>query len=597
MKEIYQLIEFMFAFALFINALLFIPQLRLIIKTKSSKDVSLITFFGFFAIQLTIVLHGVIHQDHLLIWGYLLSMILCGTLVVLIFYYRKNALPASIDFESIFEQLPGHIYWKDQKGVMLYCNKNNWQAFGLKSLSEYRGKTDYAVFPKEVADMLWRTDEEVIRTGELRIVEEVDPNAEGAPKVYLSHKVALKNNQSDIIGTLGVSLDITEAKKINSERLEILENVIALMPEHVYWVNREGVYMGCNDNQAKSAGLHSRKEIVGKTNKDLPWNFNTTTLPAVLDEINKEVMETGKTITLEEQAIAEDGSGKTYLSNKVPLRNRQGNIIGMVGISIDITDIKKTEQELIRSKEAAESANFAKNAFLYNMQHDLRTPFSGILGIAQVLENSETDLAKKEKLGYISQSAQVLLDQLNQIMEVINLESGQMPLLEKQFDLYFLISEINKMMLPAAKYKELNFTYQISKDVPRYIIGDKTRLQRVLINLVSNAIKVTEKGHVKLLIELIKEENDKIILKFTVEDTGVGIPEDKQNIIFERFNPITSGYSSTYLGNGLGLRLIKRSLDEMGGEAHLNSKLGFGSTFKILIPFKRTLLNRCEGEL
>ena len=235
MKELYQLIEFIFGSALFINALLFIPQLKLIIKTKSSKDVSLATFLGFLVIQLTVVLHGIIHQDYLLIWGYLLSMVVCGILVVLIFYYRRNAstLPPSIDFESVFEQLPGHIYWKDQKGAMLYCNRNNWQAFGLKALSEYQGKTDYAVFPKEVADMLWRTDEEVMRTGELRIVEEVDPNAKDGPRIYLSHKVPLKNNQSNVIGILGVSLDITEAKKINTERLEILENVIALMPGHV----------------------------------------------------------------------------------------------------------------------------------------------------------------------------------------------------------------------------------------------------------------------------------------------------------------------------------------------------------------------------
>src|SRR3990167_9389215 len=145
----------MFASALFINALLFLPQLRLMIKTKSSRDVSLVTFLGFLIIQLTVVLHGIIHQDYLLIWGYSLSMVVCGILVALIFYYRRkgSALPPHIDFESVFEQLPGHIYWKDRKGAMLYCNRNNWQAFGLMALSEYQGKTDYTVFPKEVADM------------------------------------------------------------------------------------------------------------------------------------------------------------------------------------------------------------------------------------------------------------------------------------------------------------------------------------------------------------------------------------------------------------------------------------------------------------
>jgi two-component system aerobic respiration control sensor histidine kinase ArcB len=601
MKAIYHLhhlIEWMFASALFINALLFLPQLMLILKKKSSKSVSLITFLGFLLIQLTVILHGILHQDYLLIFGYLFSMIICGALVIAIVYYRKKELPhESIDFEAIFEQLPGHIYWKDRNGATIYCNRNNWEAFGLKSLSDYQGKTDYAVFPQEVADMLWRTDEEVMRTGQIRIVEEVDPTTVGEPRVYLSHKVPLRNKQSDIVGILGVSLDITEAKKINAERLELLDNITGLMPGHVYWVNRDGIYMGCNDNQAKSAGLHSRKAIVGKRNKDLPWNFNATALPEVLDKVNLEVMDTGKTITLEEHAITEDGQDETYLSNKVPIRNRSGNIIGMVGISINITRLKKTEQELIHAKETAEFANVAKTTFLYNMQHDLRTPFSGILGIAQFLETSEEDVVKKQKLGYISQSAQILLDHLNQIFEVVNLENGKVPVLEKQFNLHTLILDIDKMMLPAAKHKALNFNTQISDEVPTYIMGDKLRLQRILINLISNAIKFTEQGYIILSVQLVKKQDEKIIIKFTVEDTGIGIPEDKHHLVFEQFNRITPAYSGIYPGKGLGLRLVKLSLAEMGGEIHLDSKLGKGTIFKVLIPFKQTLLNCPENEL
>jgi len=598
MSMINQVIEFIFGSALFINALLFIPQARLILKAKSSKDVSLVTFLGFLLIQLAVVLHGLIHQDEVLIFGYLFSMCICGALVVLILYYRKGEpSDANIDFAAVIEQLPGHVYWKDKKGAALYCNRNNWEAFGLKSLAEYQFKTDHDIFPTDVAAMLWHTDEEVMRTGKIKIVEEEDPNAVGGSRVYLSHKVPLRDRHLDIIGILGVSLDITEAKRINTERLEILDNIIALMPGHVYWVNREGVYMGCNDNQAKSAGLHSRKEIIGKRNKDLPWNFNATRLPETLDAVNQEVMETGVTITLEERAIANDGGEEIYLSNKVPIRNRRREVIGMVGISINITHIKKTELELIRSKEMAETANSAKTAFLYNMQHDLRTPFSGILGIAEFMENSEENLEKKEKLGYIVQSAQVLLDQLNQIFEVVHLESGQSPILEKQFNLHTLILDLYKMMLPAAKNKGLMFTTESIDALPEHVIGDKIKTQRLLINLISNAIKFTQQGYVRLLVKLVKKENEKIIVKFVVEDTGIGIPEEKQNLIFEQFNPITASYSGIYPGKGLGLRLVKRSLDEMSGEVHVDSQLGKGSTFKVLIPFKQTLLSCPEEAL
>ena len=598
MKGVYEVVEFIFASALFINALLFIPQITLLIRKKSSKEVSLITFLGFFLIQLAIVLHGWMHKDYLLTFGYLFSMLICGMVVVLILYYQKNPGPnQKIDFEIVFDQLPGHVYWKDKTGAMVYCNKNNWQAFGLKSLFEFQGKTDYDVFPKNVADLLWKTDEEVMRTGEIKVVEEEDPNAVGGPKIYLSHKMPLRNSHQEIVGLLGVSLDITESKRINIERLEMLDEIIALMPGHVYWVNRQGIYMGCNDNQAKSAGLISRKEIVGKRNKDLPWNFTSTALPEALDKVNQEVMEAERTVTLEEQGVSAEGERETYLSIKAPIRNQQREILGMVGISINISGIKKTEQELIRAKEIAENANLAKNTFLYNMQHDLRTPFSGILGIAEFMENSEENLEKKEKLGYITQSAQALLDQLNEMFEVVHLESGQVPILEKQFNLLSLISELYKMMLPAAKNKGLILTTEASRNLPEHVIGDKLRVQRILINLISNAIKFTQQGEVKLLVKLLKKDKDKIIIKFVVEDTGIGIGEDKYNLIFEQFNRVTSAYSGIYPGKGLGLRLVKRSLDEMGGEVHLDSQPGEGSTFKVLIPFRQTLLNCPEHEL
>lgn len=582
------MIEFVFSFALFINALLFIPQAIKIFKNKTAEGVSLLTFSGFLLIQLAIVLHGVIKHDYLLIIGYLLSMATCGLIIVLTLIYRKGggvSSGAELGFKDILEQLPGHIYWKNREGVHLGCNATNWKDFGLTSLSEIKGKTDYDLFPKQQADQLRIVDEEVMRTGQLKVKEELLTVGEKS-SLYLSYKSPLKNKYGQTIGILGTSLDITHSKQEVMEELNMLENIIAVMPGNVYWMNKKGIYLGCNDNEAKAVGLQTRQEIIGKRNADI-LGF---VIPEFLDEVNKKVMESGNLVIAEEPAVLNDGTQATFLSSKVPLRNQHGEITGMIGISIDITERKEAESALKAAKEAAEAANEAKTEFLSNMRHDLRTPFTGILGLAGLMAEQETDPEKKENLSYIAESAQALLNHVNEILEFVQVESGQLPILEKQFDLYALLNHTLNMLLPSAKDKRLNLTLNVSKDVPQFLLGDAVRTQRILINLISNAIKFTEKGYVKVEVQKVDKLETKIVLNFVVENTGPGIPEDKRDIIFERFNRLTSSYSGIYPGKGLGLKIVRQFLEEIGGQIYLTSELGKGTVFKVLIPYQLPLL-------
>ncbi len=586
------IIEVTFSLALLINALLFIPQALRIFKEKSAAGVSLLTFLGFLLIQFVIVLHGVLHQDYPLIIGYLLSMLSCGVVVMLILFYHSNDKKVSEDqigLEEIIAQLPEHMYWKDRNCVCLGSNTNNWKDFGLQSLAEFKGKTDYDFFKKEDAYYIRLIDEEVMRTGQINIVEE-KITLIGKTALYLSYKLPLKNKHQKVIGILGVSVNITKAKQETENRLATLENIIAVMPGNIYWMNKEGVYLGCNDNQAKAIGFSSRDEIIGKRNADIPGFL----IPEILDPTNAAIMNSGKTIIMEEPAIL-NGASATYLSHKVPLFNGSREITGMVGVSIDITDRKKAENELAVAKEAAVTANKAKTDFLYNMRHDLRTPFSGILGIAEFLENAEEDVQKKKNLGYITQASKVLLDQLDQIFEFIHSENGQLPILEIQFNLHDLVFNTFKMMQPAAKNKSLNFTSELDENIPQLLIGDHVRTQRILINLISNSIKFTEKGYVKLLTKLVKRDDKNIVLEFIVEDSGIGIPEEKRNLIFEQFSRLTSSYSGIYPGKGLGLRMVKKFLDEINGEVQVESNQNKGSIFKVFIPFRESLLDAKEA--
>lgn len=585
-------IEFFFSIALFVNAFLFIPQAIKIWQDKSAKGVSLVTFVGFLIIQFAVLLHGLINKDYLLVLGYLLSMFTCGAVIYLAIKYRKRS--TEITIIELIKHLPGYIYWKDSSLKVKWANQNMVSLLGHKSLKKIlRGTASQKSLDPKVLE----TEQEIIDTGQSKVIEECWHSPNGRPLWLLTQRVPVLNQNKTVSGILSTSLDITHSTRRLTEQLSVLERIIAMMPGHVYWVNREGVYLGCNDAQAKSAGLYSREEIVGRRNEDLPWNINNDVLPQELDLINEEVMVSGKTLTIEEPGKLPDGKNAIFLSIKSPLFDQQGKVIGMVGISLDITERKRIELELIRAKEAAELANTAKTEFLYNMKHDLRTPFTGILGIAEMLESMETEPNKKELLATLVQSAKILLDHVNEIFQYITSEDSSLPILEKQFDLYELLEEIKHMYLPAAKNKNLGFSVNLDNNVLHHVIGDKARLQRILINLISNAIKFSHQGAIKLSAKIGKEEKERVIILFIIEDEGIGIPDDKQTIIFEPFNRLTPSYSNKYQGKGLGLRTAKKYLDDIHGEIHLTSVLGKGTTIKLLIPLKKTLLNCAEEEI
>jgi len=465
-----KVIDFIFGAALFINALLFIPQAVKIVKTQSARGVSLFTFVGFLLLQVAAVLYGWVHGDYLLASGYLLSIVGCGINILLIGYYQ-----------------------------------------GDKPLD------------------CW-------------------------------------------------------------ERLEMLENIIALMPGHVYWVGKEGTYLGCNDNQAKSAGLKSRKEIIDKRNRDLPWNFNRSVLPEALDQINAEVMETGRTIKIEEPALLREGMEAVFLSHKVPLWNEQGKIIGMVGISIDVTEAKKTEQELIIARNRAEAANQAKTKFLENMRHDIRTAVSGIVGLSELLYEESRHLKIRQYTSELKASSQGLLLFLNEILESLNVASGEIPLLKKKFNLKTVLENVIQLNRPKAIEKHLSLEFLWDEKVPTCLVGDPVRIYRIVLELLANALKFTQEGYVRIAAKLAKITESNLVIQIEIEDTGFGIPYEKQSELFVRFKRLSPSYQGIYKGAGLGLSIVKQFIDELQGEIDYRAGHEKGGQFICLIPVRRSLL-------
>ncbi|PWY54282.1 hybrid sensor histidine kinase/response regulator [Legionella qingyii] len=401
-------------------------------------------------------------------------------------------------------------------------------------------------------------------------------------KIKELHEIINRKNEE--IRQLTLSLDeekLNYKNELHAVR-DYYENIIALMPGHVYWLDKNNVFLGCNDRQAKSARLQSRKEIVGKTNYDMPWKDQAEEL----NKINTLVMETGIPHTVEEYAVMTNGMG-IYYSQKVPLHNQNNEIIGVLGISLDITEHKKMEVALRRAKENAEVANKAKTEFIENMSHDIHTPLSGIVGMSRLLEEKAEDPERKQFARWIHESGEQLLDLLNGVMEIVaadNLRDSDVH--EELFELRKNVKDIAHLVQPTLEMKKIQLNIEIDDTAPNTFITDGTKLHRVLLNLVGNAIRFTDKGIVTIKVETLSHENSYAQLRFSVIDTGIGIPPELKDKIFDRFFRATPAYKSQHGGYGVGLHVAQKYLSLLGGEINLESEVGKGSTFYFTLTMK-----------
>lgn len=381
-------------------------------------------------------------------------------------------------------------------------------------------------------------------------------------------------------------------KKLQQKNMEIfhLKSILDSLPGSVYWKDKNGIYLGRNSysiEKMESVGLEKNTNpdnIAGKTD----YNIFPKEVADRYREHDLKVLKFGKEISSEEPVTLPNGKTLIQLSTKRPLRDENGTIIGVIGNTVDITYQKKIEAALIKAKEQAENAARVKTNFIRNMEHDIRTPFSGIWGIANYLWEHEEEETKKELLGEVTQSAKQLLDYCNGILDFAKTESGALPVLEKKFNLKDLLDNTIIAEKPAARHKKLELLFKQTNDLPTFVIGDAYRLSRILINLVSNAIKFTENGKITVEIKRVKGAGD-CLIQFIIADTGIGISKEQHDFIFEKFSKLSPSSKGKYRGLGLGLRVVKQFVYEMEGEIDLKSKPNQGTTFACTIPFKLPL--------
>lgn len=372
---------------------------------------------------------------------------------------------------------------------------------------------------------------------------------------------------------------------------ELFQAIIDSLPVHLYWADKNTRIIGANLLQARNFGDQEVQGCIGKNSydfaKQLGWSKEFA------DDLHQEhlrVIKTGQGTEKEYTGILADDKEHTFLSQKYPLRVR-GEIVGLVGISVDITERKNVEKALEITKEKAEGLDL-KNQFIKNMEHDLRTPSSGVVQMIHMLEERETDPEKRELLSHVGRASKQLLELLNGILEFDKVSHQTGPVLFNKFDFRELVSNVIDIEYPAARSKNLELIFKCSNDVPEIIVGDNTRLYRILLNLVSNAVKFTPKGFVKVITQIAEQPSEKaLLLKFIIQDTGIGIPADKQDVIYERFTRCVSSNQGHYSGSGLGLCIVRQLINDLGGEIEVESELGKGTTFTCLLPFELPLID------
>ena len=362
--------------------------------------------------------------------------------------------------------------------------------------------------------------------------------------------------------------------------VSMFNRVIELIPGYIAWKGSDGRFLGCNKELANYLGLLSPGDIVGLGDADVRWYEPVETLVA----IDKKVLESQLSVTREVEVVTPKGERLCFLSQYAPLWIEEHQVKAMIFISFDITPQKNMLRALERENNRAEAANLAKDQFITQMCHDIRTPFCGLVSMVEQLAVTEVNPRRRSDLELIGSSAERLLQMLNQIIDSAKMTESHMEMMPCSFVLKDMVCQITQLLLPAAQEKSLQLDVQLAESLHGNIVAPEQALGRVVLNLLSNAVKYTERGSIQLQFELLEEEGG-MFLEGVIRDTGVGIPSDQMDYIFGRFNQINA---SSNQGVGMGLHMVKVLLQKMHGSIHVQSELGKGSVFRFLVP----LVNR-----
>ena len=383
--------------------------------------------------------------------------------------------------------------------------------------------------------------------------------------------------------TRELQLEVNErmrAEETLSEERRVLRALIDNVPDFMYVKDAQSRFVVANASLAGSMGVKSSEELLHKTDFD----FYPKELADAYYQDEQNVIRTKQPLfNREEQGFDADGNRIWLLTTKVPLYDKNGRVTGVAGIGRDITHLKKTQEEMQKATEAAEAASRAKSEFLANMSHEIRTPLNGVMGMTDLALDTELTAEQREYLETVKMSGDSLLSVINDILDFSKIEAGKIDLETIDFNLRESLETTLKTLALRADEKGLELLCEVAPEVPEIVCGDSSRLRQIVVNLVGNAIKFTDVGEVAIKVQLEFREGSECVCQFTVADSGIGIPEDKRESIFDPFSQADTSTTRKYGGTGLGLTISTRLVRMMGGKIWVESEMGSGSQFHFTV--------------
>ncbi|MDB5871242.1 MAG: hypothetical protein JWQ07_684 [Ramlibacter sp.] len=371
--------------------------------------------------------------------------------------------------------------------------------------------------------------------------------------------------------------DITAQRLAERERTRqqaLMSALINSIPDIISYRDPQGVFLGCNEAFTALRGKPN-EDVVGRTAEQL----FTADRAALLRARDGEVLRSLHRSSVEDRVTYPDGTEALLETVRSPLRDPQGKLLGILGISRNITQRKIAEQELRHAKELAEEATRAKTDFLANMSHEIRTPMNAIIGMSHLTLKTDLTPRQRDYITKVQASGQHLLGIINDILDFSKVEAGKLAIEHADFELEKLFDNVANLVTEKSSAKGLEMVFDIGPEVPRRLRGDALRIGQILINYANNAVKYTERGEVVIAASVVERGGHDVLLHFSVTDTGIGLTGEQQACLFQSFQQADTSTTRKYGGTGLGLAISKNLAQLMGGEVGVESCIGQGSTF------------------
>ncbi|MCX8021814.1 MAG: response regulator [Syntrophorhabdaceae bacterium] len=491
---------------------------------------------------------------------------------------------AKQEWEQTFDSLPELIAILDTQQKIVRVNKTMANKLGMKP-QELIGK-ECCIFFQHDHETL------PISCPHLMLLQDGNPHKvelyiEPLKAIYEITALPFYDKSGQLIGSIHIASDVTERReaeekirKSEEKYRNIFENAIV----GFFQSTPEGRFLSVNPAFAKMHGFDSPEEMIRSISNIAEEQYVN---PEDRKRLINSYREKGYVENFEIELFRKDRRKIWVSINSRAVYDKDGNVLFYEGTAVDITERKAAEERLKKAKEDAEVANRTKSEFLAGISHEIRTPMNAIIGMAELLLETPLSAEQQKYVTILRDAGENLLRLINDLLDLSKAEEGKIELESIDFDLTTVIESVFDVVKGPASKKNLELWYRVAPDVPTLLVGDPARLRQVLLNLVGNSVKFTERGEVTLEVRVGErpENREEVVLSFIVKDTGIGIPEDKLDTIFEKFTQVDSSTTRKYGGTGLGLTITKKIIKLMGGDIRVKSKIGEGTTMSFYARF------------